>query len=154
MINSIVGLIVGAFLGGLMTLMIRRRKSILLLNIIGGSIGGFVASYLVSPLLGIDTTSFSVPGLFVSLIGAVVLPLLINFFIREHTVSNAVLEERWDQIRDQIHTRWNKLSEADVEKINGKHDLFIELIQERYELSKEEAEKQLQGYLRAITKGP
>ena len=154
MINFIVWLIAGAVIGGLVTFVIRRRRSILLLNIIVGSIGAFVAGYLLSPMFHIDTTGFSLPGLLAALGGTIVLLVVVNFFIREHTVTNAVLESRWEQIRDQIHTRWNKLTEDDIDKIEGKHDRFIAVIQERYGCTKELAEEQLQGYLEAIMNKP
>ena len=154
MINFIVWLIAGAIAGGLVTLVTHRRKSILLLNIILGSLGALALGYLLSPVFRIDITSFSLLGLLVSLVGAIVLLAIVNFFVREHTVTNAVLESRWDQIRGQIHTRWNKLTEEDIDKIDGKHDQFISVIQERYGCTKEQAEEQLQGYLNAITKRP
>jgi len=52
MINYIVWLIAGAITGWLATFVMRRRHPILLLNIIVGSIGAFLAGYLlVHPLL-------------------------------------------------------------------------------------------------------
>jgi uncharacterized membrane protein YeaQ/YmgE (transglycosylase-associated protein family) len=44
-----------------------RRRSILLLNIVVGSVGAFAGGYLLPPMFHINTTSFSLPGLLVSL---------------------------------------------------------------------------------------
>jgi uncharacterized membrane protein YeaQ/YmgE (transglycosylase-associated protein family)/uncharacterized protein YjbJ (UPF0337 family) len=152
MVNFITWLIAGAVVGGLATTILHRRHSILPLNIIVGSIGAFLAGYWLSPLFHINTTSFSWPALLVSLGGAIVLLVVVNFLVvREHTVKNNVIQSQWNQVREKIHVRWGKISEADCDRINGNHDRFINLIVERYGIAKKEAEDQLQGYLGAVT---
>ena len=150
MVNSFIWLIAGAVIGWLATLIIRRRHPILLLNIIVGSIGAFLAGYWLSPLFHIKTTSFSWPGLLVSLGGTIVLLAFFNFFVREHIVKNTVIADQWNKVRNKIHVRWGKISEQDCEQINGNHDQLINLIVERYGIAKKEAEDQLQSYLRAV----
>lgn len=151
MVNIIVWLIAGAIIGGLATLIIRRRHAILLLNIIVGSIGAFLSGYLLLPLFHISTTGFSWVGLLVSLAGDIVLLAVFNFFVREHTVANTVVERQWNLVREKIHVRWGKITEADIVQINGNHDRFINMLEERYGIAKERAEDQLQRYLNAVT---
>jgi uncharacterized membrane protein YeaQ/YmgE (transglycosylase-associated protein family)/uncharacterized protein YjbJ (UPF0337 family) len=151
MVNFIAWLIAGAVIGGLVTLILRRRHSILLLNIIVGSVGAFLAGYWLSPMFHIITISFSWPGLLLSLVGTIVLLVVFNFLVlREHTVTNTVLERQWNQVREKIHVRWSKITEEDCDQINGNHDRFINLLVERYGFAKGEAEDQLQSYLRAV----
>jgi len=150
MVNSFIWFIAGAVIGGLATLIMRRRHSILLRNIIVGSVGAFLAGYWLSPLFHIKTTSFSWSGLLVALGGTIVLLVFFNFFVREHIVKNTVIEGQWNKVRDKIHVRWGKISEEDCDQINGNHDRFINLIVERYGIAKKEAEDQLQSYLRAV----
>ncbi|MBN2549495.1 MAG: hypothetical protein JXB15_10080 [Anaerolineales bacterium] len=150
MVNIIIRLIAGAVIGGLVTLIIHRRQSILLLNVVLGSVSTIVAGYLLLPLFHIDTIGFSLLGLLVSLVGATVLLLVVNFFIREHTVTNTVIERQWEQVRRKIHTRWPKISEEDADQINGNHERFVNMLVERYGIAKEEAEDQLQRFLRAV----
>ncbi len=151
MVNFIVWLVAGAVIGWLVTLVTRRRRSILLLNIVIGGLGALAAGYLLSPMFHINTTGFSLAGLLVALGGTIVLLAVVNFFVREHTVTNAVLESQWSKVRIKIHNRWGKLSEEDIAQIDGNHERFINLLEERYSLTKEEAEKQLQGFLGAVT---
>lgn len=151
MINSIVWFIAGAIIGVLVTFVIRRRRSILLLNIIVGGFGALVVGYLLSPLLQIDTTSFSWMGMLVSLGVTMGLLVVANFIVREHTVTNAVLESQWNKVRIKIHNRWNRLSNEDIDQIDGKHDRLIHLLEERYGITNKVAEEQLQGFLRAVT---
>lgn len=150
MVNYIIWLIAGAVIGGLFTIIIHRRRSILLLNIVVGSVGALVAGYLLSPVFHINTSSFSMPALLVALGGSIVLLLVVNFFVREHTTTNFVIEDQWDQVRNKIHARWNKITEEDVDQINGNHNRFIDMIKERYGVTKELAEDQMQRFLRAV----
>jgi uncharacterized protein YjbJ (UPF0337 family) len=51
-----------------------------------------------------------------------------------------------------IRERWGKLTEDDVEEIEGKRERLIGKIQERYGLAKERAERQLEDFLKRIEK--
>jgi uncharacterized membrane protein YeaQ/YmgE (transglycosylase-associated protein family)/uncharacterized protein YjbJ (UPF0337 family) len=151
MVNSIVWLIVGAIIGGGIALVIHRRRSILWINIAVGSIGAFIAGYIISPIFHVKTTSFSWPGLLIAVVGTIVLLAVFNFFVREHTVTDKVINSQWAQVQYKIHTRWSKISEEEAVQIKGNHDQLIGLIAERYEITKGEAEVQLQSYLKAVT---
>src|SRR5262245_17167400 len=55
------------------------------LNIVVGIIGALVAGFLLTPLFGIGTinqSNFSLPSLVVSLLGAIILLAIVNFFRR------------------------------------------------------------------------
>jgi len=151
--NTIIWLFVGAVLGCLASILIRRRRSDLLPNIIAGMVGAFVAAFLLPHVFHVSTINqgtFSLPALMISLAGAIFLLAIVNFFRRENNVKNKVIERKWEQVRGKIHTRWGKLTEADVAKIDGNHDRFIATLQERYGCTKKEAENQIQGYLKAV----
>jgi len=150
--NFIIWLIAGVVLGWLATIVIRRRRSILLLNIIVGMVGAIVAGYLLPPVFQIGTINqaiFSLPVLMVSLGGAGILLLAVNFFRREKDVKDNVIERKWEQVRSKINARWGKLTEEDIDKIDGNHNRFIITLQARYGYAKEEAEDQIQRYLKA-----
>lgn len=151
MVNFIVWLIAGAILGGITTLIVHRRRSIWLLNIALGSIGAFVAGYLLLPMLHISTISFSWLGLLVALGCSILLLALVNFFLREHTMAIYVIGDQWDLIRRKIHPRWSKITEEDIVQINGDHERLIGFIEQYYGVTKVEAEAQLQGFLMAVT---
>jgi uncharacterized membrane protein YeaQ/YmgE (transglycosylase-associated protein family)/uncharacterized protein YjbJ (UPF0337 family) len=150
MVNYFIWLLAGAVIGGLVTLIVHRRRPILLLNIVVGSVGAFVVGYLLLPMLHINTTSFSLPGLLVSLGGTIVLLLAVNFFIREHTMPNILMEGHWDMVQRKIHSRWSKITEAEAGQLNGNHEQLVNIIEERYGIAKEHAEDQLQKFLRAL----
>ncbi len=84
MINFIVWLIVGAIIGWVASQLMGRREG-LLLNIVVGIVGAFLAGIVLTPLLGIKTinqNNFSLPGLIVSLLGAILLLAIVTVFQR------------------------------------------------------------------------
>jgi len=75
MVNFVVWLIAGAVVGWVATSLMNDRES-LLINIVVGIVGAFVAGYLLTRLVGVSTINqgnFSIPALLVSLGGAVIL---------------------------------------------------------------------------------
>lgn len=59
------------------------------------------------------------------------------------------IEGKWKQFSGSARQRWGKLTDNDWETIAGKKDVLAGLIQERYGVAKEEAEKQADEWLRA-----
>ncbi len=53
------------------------------------------------------------------------------------------IEGRWSQTKGSVKEKWGKLTDDDLSTINGKRDKLIGKIQERYGVSKDLAEKQI-----------
>jgi uncharacterized membrane protein YeaQ/YmgE (transglycosylase-associated protein family) len=86
MINFLVWLIVGGIIGWVASLIMRTNaQQGLLLNIVVGIVGAFVAGWLLTPFFGVGTinqSNFSVPAMVVSLGGAVILLAIVNLMRR------------------------------------------------------------------------
>lgn len=84
--NFIIWLIAGAVIGWLASIIMHTNSQQgLLLDIVVGVIGAFVAGFFLTPLFGISTinqNNFSAPALLVSLGGAIVLLAVVNLFRR------------------------------------------------------------------------
>lgn len=84
--NLLLWIIMGGLIGWIASMIMDTdAEQGVLLNIVVGVIGAFIAGMFLSPLLGIGTinqNNFSLPSLLVSLGGAVVLLALINLFRR------------------------------------------------------------------------
>lgn len=84
--NFIIWLIVGGVLGWLASIVMKTDgQQGIFLNVIVGIVGALIAGFIVAPLLGtgtINSNDFSVSGLVVSFIGAVVLLAIVNMFRR------------------------------------------------------------------------
>ncbi len=86
MINFIIWLVVGGILGWVVSMLMRTdAQQGLMLNVIVGIVGALLGGLVLSPLFGtgtINQNNFSVPGLLVSLLGAVILLAIVNLFRR------------------------------------------------------------------------
>jgi uncharacterized membrane protein YeaQ/YmgE (transglycosylase-associated protein family) len=86
MINFIVWIIVGGVLGWIASMIMgTNAQQGTLMNIVVGIVGAFLAALVLTPLLGIATinqNNFSIQAMLVSLLGAVILLALLNFFRR------------------------------------------------------------------------
>lgn len=56
-------------------------------------------------------------------------------------MRSEALGKRWDEIRDDVSRRWDRLTEADLDQIAGDAERLMSALRERYEYSREEAER-------------
>jgi uncharacterized protein YjbJ (UPF0337 family) len=49
----------------------------------------------------------------------------------------------WKQFKGNVKEKWGKLTDDDLDVIEGKKDQLVGMLQERYGFSKEQAEKEL-----------
>ncbi len=62
------------------------------------------------------------------------------------------VEGNWKQFTGQIKQKWAKLTDDDLQLINGKRIELLGKIQERHGITKEAAEKQLDSFTSGLTK--
>jgi uncharacterized protein YjbJ (UPF0337 family) len=58
-------------------------------------------------------------------------------------MNQAVFEGKWKQLRGQAKESWGKLTDDDLERVGGKYDQFVGLIQEKYGYTRERAEEEI-----------
>jgi uncharacterized protein YjbJ (UPF0337 family) len=59
------------------------------------------------------------------------------------------MQGKWKQMKGSVKERWGKLTDDDVDVINGRQDQLIGKIQERYGIAKEEARRQVEEWTHA-----
>jgi uncharacterized membrane protein YeaQ/YmgE (transglycosylase-associated protein family) len=81
--NLIIYLIVAAVIGWVATEMMHDRSN-LLINIVVAVVGAFLAGYFLSPIFHVGTINdaITVPTMLVTLLGAVILLAVVNYFRR------------------------------------------------------------------------
>lgn len=52
----------------------------------------------------------------------------------------------WKQFKGNARTQWGKLTDDELDQINGQREVLVGKIQERYGISKEEADKQVKDF--------
>jgi uncharacterized membrane protein YeaQ/YmgE (transglycosylase-associated protein family) len=84
--NIIIWLIVGGLIGWVASMIMRTDgQQGIVLNVVVGIIGAMLGGFLLAPMFGtgtINTNDFSLPGLGVSLLGAVILLAIVNLVRR------------------------------------------------------------------------
>lgn len=84
--NLIIWLVVGGVIGWIASLIMKTdAQQGVILNVVVGIIGALLGGWLLAPLFGTGTINqgdFSLSGLLVSLVGAVVLLFVVNLFRR------------------------------------------------------------------------
>ncbi|MGA9528755.1 MAG: CsbD family protein [Terriglobales bacterium] len=61
------------------------------------------------------------------------------------------VQGKWKQIKGGVKERWGKLTDDDVNIINGQRDQLVGRVQERYGIAKEQAQKQVDEWLNSDT---
>lgn len=84
--NLIIWLVVGGIIGWVASLIMRTdAQQGIFLNVVVGIVGALLGGWLLSPLFGtptINQNDFSLSGLLVSLLGAIILLAIVNLIRR------------------------------------------------------------------------
>lgn len=57
------------------------------------------------------------------------------------------IEGQWKQFTGKVQAEWGKLTDRDLDVIDGNRQQLVGLIQERYGVAKEDAEQQVDRWL-------
>jgi uncharacterized protein YjbJ (UPF0337 family) len=66
---------------------------------------------------------------------------------RETSMNWDQIEGQWHQVKGSIKSQWGKLTDDDVQSIGGKKEKLLGILQQRYGVVKDEAEKQADTWL-------
>lgn len=57
---------------------------------------------------------------------------------------------RWIELKGKVRAKWGKLTDDDLAVIAGKRDQLAGILQQRYGLVKEQAEKELDEFAKSL----
>ncbi len=60
------------------------------------------------------------------------------------------VQGKWKQYKGQLRTKWGKLTDSDLDVIEGNRQQLVGKVQEYYGLTKENAEKQIDEFVRNL----
>ena len=63
-------------------------------------------------------------------------------------MNSDVLKGKWLQMKGEILRQWGKLTNDDLDQIEGNAEKMVGKLQERYGYAREEAEREVDGFLR------
>jgi uncharacterized protein YjbJ (UPF0337 family) len=65
----------------------------------------------------------------------------------EDAVNKDIFERKWKQVRDEVRGWWGKFTEEDLDKVDGRFEVFIGLLQEKYDYSRGRAVKEIEKHV-------
>jgi uncharacterized protein YjbJ (UPF0337 family) len=67
----------------------------------------------------------------------------------EWNLNEDILEGKWKQMRGQAKEWWGKLTDDDLDRVEGKSEQLIGLLQEKYGYTRERAEEEFNRRVKA-----
>lgn len=61
-------------------------------------------------------------------------------------MNSDILKGNWKQFRGEIQKQWGKLTDDDMDVINGEYDKLVGQMQERYGWNRERAEREITDF--------
>ncbi len=61
-------------------------------------------------------------------------------------MNTDTLSGKWKQFKGQAKTKWGKLTDDDLDQVEGSRDKLVGLIQERYGKTREAAEEEVESW--------
>ena len=63
-------------------------------------------------------------------------------------MNQDVLKGKWMQLKGEVRTQWGKLTNDDLDQIQGNSEKLVGKLQERYGYAQEQANKEVDEFLR------
>ena len=63
------------------------------------------------------------------------------------TLNQDVLAGKWKQARGKVKQWWGKLTDNDLDRISGRADQLVGVVQERYSYTREQAQQEVAKFL-------
>ncbi|MFP4054514.1 MAG: CsbD family protein [Phycisphaerae bacterium] len=64
-------------------------------------------------------------------------------------MNKDTLKGQWHQAKGMVKKKWGKLTDDDLDKIDGDTERLVGKVQENYGLAREEAEKQVDEWMKS-----
>jgi uncharacterized protein YjbJ (UPF0337 family) len=66
--------------------------------------------------------------------------------LEEHEMNWDQIKGNWKQAKGQAQQKWGKLTNDDLDVVEGKREELVGRVQERYGIAKDEAERQVKEF--------
>lgn len=63
-------------------------------------------------------------------------------------MNQDVFEGKWKQVRGRVQEWWGDLTDDDLDRVEGKSDRMVGLLQEKYGYTRERAQQELDSRMR------
>jgi len=63
-------------------------------------------------------------------------------------MNEDIMQGKWTQLKGKVKEQWGKLTDDDIDQLDGKKDQLVGRVQERYGLAKDQAERDVDTWLK------
>jgi len=63
-------------------------------------------------------------------------------------MNEDILKGKWRQIKGEVKSRWGKLTDDDMDRVEGDAEKLIGKVQERYGYQRDEAQREVDDFVR------
>jgi len=63
-------------------------------------------------------------------------------------MNEDILKGKWRQIKGEVKSRWGKLTDDDMDRVEGDAEKLIGKVQERYGYQRDEAKREVDDFVR------
>jgi uncharacterized protein YjbJ (UPF0337 family) len=63
-------------------------------------------------------------------------------------LNEDIFKGKWNQMKGKVKQQWGKFTDDDLDRIDGKRDEIVGLMQERYGYDRARAESELDNFVR------
>jgi uncharacterized protein YjbJ (UPF0337 family) len=78
-------------------------------------------------------------------------PTIRKPIIEEHVVNWDQIEGKWKQVKGRAQQKWGRLTDGDLDVIEGGRNELVGKIQERYGVAREKAEKEVDDWRNSLS---
>lgn len=62
-------------------------------------------------------------------------------------MNEDILKGKWKQVKGSVKQQWGKLTNDEIDQLDGTHDKLVGLLQERYGYEREKADKEVKTWI-------
>lgn len=66
-------------------------------------------------------------------------------------MSRDILRGQWIHLKGRVKAQWGKLTDGDLDELEGHADRLVGKVQERYGLAREQAEREVDNWIRSTS---
>ena len=65
-------------------------------------------------------------------------------------MNSDIIQGNWEQLKGKVQKQWGKLTNDDLDVIEGQRKELVGRVQERYGYAREQAEKEVDSFLKGM----
>lgn len=66
-------------------------------------------------------------------------------------MNSDILQGKWKQLKGDVQAKWGKLTNDDLDRVEGNSEKMVGMLQERYGYAKDEAKRQVNDFIDSLS---